>query len=68
MLELLFLYMAHKPVEDYLNLSPCIFTWYHMFSELTFDGENLRSVCVECFIFKINNWIVKLRDFYFFNN
>ncbi|XP_053514814.1 chromodomain-helicase-DNA-binding protein 2 isoform X7 [Artibeus jamaicensis] len=30
--------MAHKQRDDYLNLSPCTFTWYHTFSELAFDG------------------------------
>lgn len=38
------LIMAHKQREDYLNLSPCIFTWYHTFSQLAFDGGKLRSV------------------------
>ncbi|XP_023384728.1 chromodomain-helicase-DNA-binding protein 2 isoform X7 [Pteropus medius] len=39
--------MAHKPREDYLNLSPCIFTLYHTFSELAFDGEKLSHSASE---------------------
>ncbi|XP_019582251.2 chromodomain-helicase-DNA-binding protein 2 isoform X10 [Rhinolophus sinicus] len=39
--------MAHRPREDYLNLSPCIFTWYHTFSELAFDGEKLSRSASE---------------------
>ncbi|XP_036909592.1 chromodomain-helicase-DNA-binding protein 2 isoform X6 [Sturnira hondurensis] len=30
--------MAYKQRNDYLNLSPCNFTWYRTFSELAFDG------------------------------
>nr|XP_019582251.1 PREDICTED: chromodomain-helicase-DNA-binding protein 2 isoform X4 [Rhinolophus sinicus] len=39
--------MSHRPREDYLNLSPCIFTWYHTFSELAFDGEKLSRSASE---------------------
>ncbi|KAF6273226.1 hypothetical protein mRhiFer1_009513 [Rhinolophus ferrumequinum] len=39
--------MAHRPREDYLNLSPCIFTWYHTFSELAFHGEKLSRSASE---------------------
>lgn len=52
-------YMAPGPRDDYLNVPPCIFPWYHAFSELAFDGEKFSSVCVERFIFKMNHGIVK---------
>uniref|UniRef100_A0A8D1QFW0 Chromodomain helicase DNA binding protein 2 n=1 Tax=Sus scrofa TaxID=9823 RepID=A0A8D1QFW0_PIG len=39
--------MAHKHREDYLNLSPCIFTWYQTLSQLSFDGEKLSHSASE---------------------
>uniref|UniRef100_A0A2R9ACG9 Chromodomain helicase DNA binding protein 2 n=1 Tax=Pan paniscus TaxID=9597 RepID=A0A2R9ACG9_PANPA len=39
--------MAHKQREDYLNLSPCVFTWYRTFSQLAFDGEKLSHSASE---------------------
>ncbi|KAK1327863.1 hypothetical protein QTO34_012772 [Cnephaeus nilssonii] len=39
--------MALKQRDDYLNLSPCIFSWYHTLPELAFDGKKLSVTGVK---------------------